>query len=871
MKTFKNKLRFIFLFGVLLTLLFPALANPPDSAYLFSYATTKNFNKNGLHFAWSIDGTNWHSIGPEHAWVRNDYGNWSTEKRMLTPVLFRSPEGVWHLLWSVNERDPVIAHSASEDLVYWGRQSYPEVSEGNCLLPDISYDTKNKAYTVSWLGANDKDTLAFSATTSDFKDYSSPEPIPLSQRQDTRKAVMISGTPETGSMFKVSWELIDNLIKSWQAFAYREGLASENARTDALRFASLKPLELTLTPDLTEFKSMSTMLMGVFFEDINYGADGGLYAELVQNRDFEYALSDRKEEDPNWNSTTAWHLKGTSSGLRIDTLSPIHPNNKHYVVLQTSEPGIALVNEGYDGIPLKEDDRYDFSVFARLLSEKEGSLIIRLVGTKGENYGETSIQITSPEWEKYEARITARVTTDQAVLEIVPRSMDSLALDMISLFPENTFKGHKNGLRADLAQVIADLHPRFVRFPGGCVAHGDGIANIYRWKNTVGPLETRKPQRNIWGYHQSAGLGYFEYFQFCEDLGAEPLPVVAAGVPCQNSSVGGAGQQGGIPLCDMGQYVQDILDLIEYANGDASSKWGKVRAEAGHPEPFNLKYIGIGNEDLITDIFETRYIMLIDAVREKYPEITVIGTVGPFFEGTDYEEGWKLATRLKLPIVDEHYYRPPGWFINNQDFYDKYDRTKSKVYLGEYASWGSTLYNALAEAIYLTALERNADVVLMSSYAPLLAREGHTQWNPDLIYFNHSEIKPTVNYYVQKLFGQHTGDLYVPVEINLSNTDEAVRKRVGVSMVYNSENQEIIVKMVNILPVPVNTVLNLEDLEIEDDEAEIIVLKGMPDDKALSPVEYGLPLNQDPMQIGLPAYSLTVLRFNRNAKVKTGK
>ena len=354
-------------------------------------------------------------------------------------------------------------------------------------------------------------------------------------------------------------------------------------------------------------------------------------------------------------------------------------------------------------------------------------------------------------------------------------------------------------MRADLAQTIADLHPRFVRFPGGCVAHGDGLHNIYRWKNTVGPLETRKPDRNIWNYHQSMGLGYFEYFQFCEDVGAEPLPVIAAGVPCQNSSTGGHGQQGGIPMCDMDQYVQDILDLIEWANGDKNTRWGKLRAEAGHSEPFNLKYVGIGNEDLITDIFQERFEMIFDAIKEKHPEITVIGTVGPFSEGTDYRVGWELASKLEVPMVDEHYYQPPGWYLNNQDYYDRYDRSEPKVYLGEYATHipgrKLNMETALCDALHLINVERNADVVSMTSYAPLLAKKGNTQWNPDLIYFDNTNIYLTPDYYVQKLFGQNSGDEYIPSMISLSDNNEDVQKRVASSLVYDSKSGDYILKL----------------------------------------------------------------------------
>ena len=453
------------------------------------------------------------------------------------------------------------------------------------------------------------------------------------------------------------------------------------------------------------------------------------------------------------------------------------------------------------------------------------------------------------------------------MLEIIPQSSGTVKLDMISLFPQMTFKGRKNGLRADLAQTIADIHPRFIRFPGGCVAHGDGISNIYHWKNTVGPLESRKPQKNLWGYHQTVGLGYFEYFQYCEDIGAAPLPVIAAGVPCQNSATGGAGQQGGIPMCDMVDYVQEVLDLIEWANGDATTKWGKVRAEAGHPQPFNLKYIGIGNEDLINDIFEERFTMIFNAVKEKYPEITVIGTVGPSFEGTDYVEGWKIATKLNVPMVDEHYYQTPGWFIYNQDYYDKYDRSKPKVYLGEYASHlpgrVTNIETALSEALYLTACERNGDVVSMTSYAPLLAKEGHTQWNPDLIYFNNSEVKPTVDYFVQQLYGQNSGDTYLASEVRISDKTEPVQKRVAVSSVRDSKTGDLIVKLVNMLPVDVNANVILNAIDDIHAQATQTILTGLPTDRNARPATKPISVSNE-FPYTMPAYSFTVIRIKKN-------
>jgi alpha-L-arabinofuranosidase len=322
---------------------------------------------------------------------------------------------------------------------------------------------------------------------------------------------------------------------------------------------------------------------------------------------------------------------------------------------------------------------------------------------------------------------------------------------------------------------------------------------MYDWKKTVGPVEQRVAQRNIWNYHQTAGLGYFEYFQFCEDIGAKALPVVPAGVSCQNSGgswrIGGVGQQC-IPLADMAAYTQDVLDLIEYANGPATSTWGAKRAAAGHPAPFNLEYVGIGNEDKITDGFEERFKMIYAAVHAKYPKIQVIGTVGPAPKGEDYDKGWALAGQLNVPLVDEHYYEKPKWFLTNNRRYDTYDRKKPKVYLGEYASWGNTLFNAVAEAAYMTSLERNGDVVRLASYAPLLAKEGHTQWNPDLIYFNNSTVVPTVNYYVQQLFGQNQGTDYV-AGVVAPPTGAVADTTVAASCVRDAKTGDVILKLVN--------------------------------------------------------------------------
>lgn len=834
------------------------LANEPDSVYLFSYATAKNNNHNGLHFAWSRDRVSWFSIGNEFGFLKSDYGAWGAEKRMISPYLVQGPGGIWHCIWAVNERDKTFAHAASPDLVVWERQSYPEIKAGtNLLQPVLQYNPRAALYTITFA---DGTGSCFQTTTKDFKAYSAAVNVPAASYQNASIRVSLPAGPATGQLHYVAWTVVDKLLRASELQQYKSALYNESVRDDAGRFAGLKPVDATITLQPGGVKPISDKLMGIFFEDINYAADGGLYAELVQNNGFEYTPGDKKGRDTAWHAKHSWALKGQNTAFTIDSIAPLHPNNPHYALLDTKATGAALVNTGFDGIPVKKGERYTLSFFARMLEGKGGNVMARLVNKRGEVLGEAVMDARSKQWKQSRAVLRASADAPDATLELQPSFAGKLALDMISLFPQKTFRGRSNGMRADLAQVVADLHPRFVRFPGGCVAHGDGLENIYQWKNTIGPLQGRKPQRNIWNYHQSVGLGYFEYFQFCEDIGAEPLPVIAAGVPCQNSATGGAGQQGGIPMEKMDAYVQDILDLVEWANGDVHTKWGQLRAAAGHPKPFNLKYIGIGNEDLITDIFEERFTMIFNALKAKHPEITVIGTVGPFFEGADYNEGWEIASRLNVPMVDEHYYVNPGWFIHNQDFYDRYDRSKPKVYLGEYASRGNTLYNALAEALYLTALERNGDVVHMVSYAPLLAKEGHTQWNPDLIYFNNTEVKPTVNYEVQKLFGTHAGTEYLPATLALSSNQEAVKKRVACSVVRDTKTGDVIVKLVNLLPVQVNTALDLPGIASAGMQATRWTLQGNPGDKNVRAVETAYPV-RGTFTAELPAYSFTVIRI----------
>jgi alpha-L-arabinofuranosidase len=496
------------------------------------------------------------------------------------------------------------------------------------------------------------------------------------------------------------------------------------------------------------------------------------------------------------------------------------------------------------------------------------TLLVSLQNRKGEVLAKSTISTSSNDWQKYTATLTATASNDTASLVILAKTSGQLAMDVISLFPEKTFKNRPNGMRADLAQMLADVKPRFIRFPGGCLVHGDGLENMYRWKNTIGPVQERKEQRNIWGYHQSAGLGYFEFFQFCEDIGAKPLPVLPAAVSCQNSGgtwqIGGTGQRA-LPMAEMPEYIQEVLDLIEWANGPVTSTWGAKRAAAGHPAPFNLQYVGIGNEDKMTPEFEERFTMISKAVKEKHPEITIVGTAGPFHSGEDFDKGWKIANDLKIPVVDEHYYTDPKWFIDNQYRYDSYKRNAGEVYLGEYASWGNKLRNAIAEAAYMTSLERNGDVVRMASYAPLLAKKNFTQWKTDMIFFDNTVICPTPNYYVQKMFSANQGDYYFDKVIAKDEKD----MNLAASCVQDSKTGDIILKLVNYNESAKPVKVNLSRFGKIGAEAEQTVLAGSPDAEntfgntrivvpASSVVKIGKTFDYS-----APAMSLTVIRIKK--------
>lgn len=497
-------------------------------------------------------------------------------------------------------------------------------------------------------------------------------------------------------------------------------------------------------------------MYGVFFEDINRAADGGLYAELVQNRSFEYSTADNGSYTP----LTSWSVSGTAEV--VNDSGRLNERNRNYLSLAA---GSSVTNSGYNtGVRVEKGERYDFSVWAR--AESGATLTVTLKDAAG-TLADTRKVAVRGGWTQYEATFTASRTSNRGRLTVATAA--DAALDMVSLFPRETYRNQPNGLREDLAEKIAALKPGFLRFPGGCLVNTGSMEDYsaasgwerrraYQWKDTVGPVEERATNANFWGYNQSYGLGYYEYFRFAEDVGAMPLPVVPA-------LVTGCGQNRATDdEALLERHIQDTLDLIEFANGPRTSKWGGLRAEMGHPRPFGLTHIAVGNEENLPREFFARFQRFRAAVEAEHPDITVISNSGPDDAGTVFDTAWQLNREGGVDMVDEHYYNSPQWFLRNNDRYDSYDRQGPKVFLGEYASQGNAWRNGLAEAAYMTGLERNADVVKLASYAPLLANEDYVQWSPDMIWFNNHASWGSANYEVQKLFMTNVGDRVVPSE-----------------------------------------------------------------------------------------------------------
>lgn len=512
-------------------------------------------------------------------------------------------------------------------------------------------------------------------------------------------------------------------------------------------------------------------LYGIFFEDLNHAADGGLYAEMVQNRSFEFCAVD----NPSYHPLMAWEkIEKKYSRMQwwIQDSHPYSRRNPHYLVCEIFETGMGagVRNTGFTpGMYLQKGEKYRFSCLAATDGRGELPLRIVLENDEGRNLGQADIVVSNGTvWNHYEAAITAQETTTAGNLSIYIEAVGRLYLDMVSLFPQKTFMQQRNGLRADIATLLADLKPRFMRFPGGCLVH-DGSINaedrdsLYRWKNTIGVLEERPARRNNWGYNQTLGLGYYEYFCFCEEIGAKPLPVLPAGYDPHH--------QRKVPFDQLDEWIQEALDLISFANDDASAQWGRIRCELGHPEPFGLEYIGIGNEEVGEGFFE-RYPYFHKAIKEKYPDIQIIASSGPFAAGGEYEKGWNCARRNHADLVDEHYYMAPEWFLANHHRYDSFDEKDPRVFLGEYASWGNTWYNALIEASYMTGMERNSEKVGLACYAPLLCNVNYINWKPDMIWFDNHQAYGTANYYVQKLFINHQGD--DRIELEMTGIDDSV-------------------------------------------------------------------------------------------------
>lgn len=539
-------------------------------------------------------------------------------------------------------------------------------------------------------------------------------------------------------------------------------------------------------------------MYGLFFEDINYGADGGLYAELVKNRSFEFPQN-----------LMGWVTFGN---VKLMNDGPFE-RNPHYVRLGNSGHGhkhTGLENEGFFGIGVKKGAEYRFSVWARGQKQRiRVELIKNSTMEENQVFAARDLEIDSKEWKKYEITLRSNLTEPKAHLRIFLTSGGTLDLEHISLFPVDTWMGRENGLRKDLVQALYDIKPGVFRFPGGCIVEGTDLETRYNWKNTVGPIENRPLNENRWhytfthrffpDYFQSYGLGFYEFFLLSEDIGAEPLPILNCGLACQFQN---GNPEAHVAVCDLEPYIQDAIDLIEFANGDTSTTWGKLRADMGHPEPFNLKFLGIGNEQWGPE-YPERLKPFVETLRKAHPEIKIVGSSGPNSEGDQFEYLWPEMKKLEVDLVDEHFYRPEAWFLNSGMRYDSYDRNGPKVFAGEYACHGrgkkwNHFNAALMEAAFMTNLERNADIVHMATYAPLFAHVEGWQWRPDMIWFDNLRSVRTCSYYVQQLYALNKGTNVVPLNMD-GKPVAGVEGQDGLfaSAVWDSESQSYIVKVIN--------------------------------------------------------------------------
>jgi alpha-L-arabinofuranosidase len=656
------------------------------------------------------------------------------------------------------------------------------------------------------------------------------------------------------------------------AFLLGSPLLQANGNPDSL-VLPLKASQFTVNTDQVVSPVQSTMY-GIFFEDINFGADGGLYAELVKNRSFEFDAPMMGWEQPESDRFSM----NDKSGFAVPVKYAEPGTNKNYLnVKVNATSGYRLVNTGFKGMGFKQGLRYDFSVFAKQAS---GSTImhVELQDEQGKVLATTAIPVSGGSWKEYTASLTPSAKAMKGKLNLRFEGKGVVDLDVVSLFPTDTWKGRPKGLRADLVQLLADLKPGFLRFPGGCIVEGRTLALRYQWKKTVGKVNERELLINRWNnefahrpapdYFQTFGLGFFEYFQMAEDIGAQPLPILSCGMACQFNTAEL------VPMDEIDPYVQDALDLIEFANGPATSTWGKLRSDMGHPAPFNLKMIGVGNEQWGPEYIE-RYKVFEKAIHGKYPEIKIVSGAGPFPDGEMFEYGWEELKELKAEIVDEHYYRSPQWFLENANRYDSYDRRGPKIFAGEYAAQSVAIASpdnknnwdcALAEAAFMTGLERNADVVHLTSYAPLLAHSEGWQWTPDLIWFNNLEAYGTPNYYVQKLFSNHVGNQLLKI------TEEG-KPVIGQSGLYatatiDEKAKEIVFKIVNASAFEQSFSINVAGKKTAGTKGKLITLanndknavNSFESPKGIYPTEKEVSFSEKEMSLSVVPKSVNVLR-----------
>jgi len=638
-------------------------------------------------------------------------------------------------------------------------------------------------------------------------------------------------------------------------------------------FSQSNSAEKIYTIDADKIKAhIQPTMYGIFFEDINMAGDGGVYAELVKNRSFEFSapLMGWKEVKE----------QGASGSILILNRGAENPNNPRFIQVNSkSAAGYGLINEGFHGMGIKKNNRYNFSVLVKLPETAGVSLQIELVNKTGEIIGHTTVLPSSKEWKKYSASFIATETEPKASLKVLVKGKGSVDLDMISLFPQDTWRQRPGGLRADLVQKLADMKPGFLRFPGGCIVEGRELDTRYQWKRTIGDVANRKMIVNRWNtefahrpspdYFQSFGLGFFEYFQLAEDIGASPLPIINCGMACQFNSCEL------VPINQLGPYVQDALDLIEFANGSVNTPWGKKRAQLGHPKPFNLKMMGVGNEQWGPQYID-RYKIFEKAIHAKYPQIKLVSSLGPNPDGEVFDYLNKTFREQKANILDEHYYRAPEWFLQNAKRYDNYDRKGPKIFAGEYAAQSVAIASpenknnwqcAMSEAAFMTGLERNADVVNMASYAPLFAHVEGWQWTPDLIWFDNLQSFGTPNYYVQQLYSLNKGTDVVP--LTLYNEAVTGQDNSFASATLDNSTHELIIKIVNtgkleqkadflVKGMTTSSKGSLTVLQSDD----LNSVNSMNEPLAVSPKKSEIEIDDNQVKLNLKPYSFNIIRVS---------